>query len=239
MIGLFSGTGERRDTMDERLSRFKRCDSWLYPYLDRVFLRLPESLREEILNNDGFQIVSNATLSDVCGEFFHFDNPLQFLVYLNPLLAMQPDHRLECSIAMELANYVAVKEQWDGDQQRIQDLLISWGFENEFNAVCFCSAVAGSKAFKRGYEWARKQTEDYLMLHFGIHYDEWNRKGLVRMSTDRLEKLRSQVPMQRLLPTKVMEDEKNLPEGVSASEVFLEGVMAAVKELKLQGKDRP
>jgi hypothetical protein len=224
--------------MDERLRRYKFCDSWLYPYLDRVFSRLPENLREEILNNEGFQIISNVTLPDICGHCFHFDQPLKFLVYLNPALVMQPDHRLECSIAMELANYVAIKEQWDGDSQRIQKLLISWGFENEVNAVCFCSAVAGSKAFRHGYEWGRKQNEDYLMLHFGIYYDEWNLKGLVRMSKDRLEKLRTQVSMQRLLPTTAMKDEKELPEGISATEVLIEGIMAAVKELKLRGKAR-
>ena len=224
--------------MDERLGRFQFCDPWLYPYLDRVFLRLPENMREEILNNEGFQIISNATLSDICGHCFHFDQPLEFLVYLNPELFLQPDHRLECSIAMELANYVSIKEKWNGDAQRIQDLLISWGFENEVNAVCFCSAVAGSNAFKSGYEWARKQSEDYLMLHFGIHYDEWNRKGLVRMSEERLEKLRNQVPMQRLLPTAVKKIEKGLPEGISADEVLIEGIMAAVKEMELQGKAR-
>jgi hypothetical protein len=222
--------------MDERLNRYKFCDAWLYPYLDRVFLRLPANVREEILNNEGFQIISNASLTDICGDCFHFDQPLKFLVYLNPALALQPDHRLECAIAMELANFVALKEQWNGDPQRIQELLISWGFENEVNAVCFCSAVAGSKAFREGYAWAQKQNEDYLMLHFGIYYDEWNLKGLVHMSEDRLEKLRSQASTQRLLPTAATKDEKDLPEGISAAEVRIEGIMAAVKELKLRGK---
>ena len=224
--------------MDERLSRFQFCDSWLYPYLDRVFLRLPENLREEILNNEGFQILSNATLPDICGHCFQFDQPLTFLVYLNPKLALQPDHRLECSIAMELANYVAIKEQSNGDTQRIQELLMGWGFGNEVNAVCICSAVAGSKAFKDGYEWALKQNEDYLMLHFGIYYDEWNFKGLIRMPEDRLEKLRSQVSKQRLLPTSAKKDEENLPEGISVTEVLIEGIMSAVKEIKSRGNSR-
>jgi hypothetical protein len=224
--------------MDERLSRFQFCDSWLYSYLDRVFLRLPENLREEILNNEGFQILSNATLPDICGHCFQFDQPLTFLVYLNPELALQPDHRLECSIAMEMANYVAIKEQSNDDPERIQELLMDWGFENEVNAVCFCSAVAGSKAFKHGYEWALKQNEDYLMRHFGIYYDEWNLKGLVRMPEDRLEKLRSQVSKQRLLPTSAKKDEENLPEGISVTEVLIEGIMSAVKEKKLRGNSR-
>ena len=224
--------------MDERISRFQFCDTWLYPYLERVFLRLPENLREEILNNEGFQIISNATLPDICGHCFQFDKPLTFLVYLNPALALQPDHRLECSIAMELANYVAIKEQSNGGPQRIQELLVGWGFENEVNAVCFCSAVAGSKAFRNGYKWARKQNEDYLMLHFGIYYDEWNLKGLVRMPEDRLEKLRTQVSKQRLLPTTAQEGEKSLPEGISETEVLIEGIMSAVKEIKSRGNPR-
>jgi hypothetical protein len=201
-------------------------------------LRLPENLGEEILNNEGFQILSNATLPDICGHCFQFEQPLTFLVYLNPDLALQPDHRLECSIAMELANYVTIKEQSNGDPQRIQELLMSWGFGNEVNAVCFCSAVAGSKAFKEGYEWALKQNEDYLMLHFGIYYDEWNLKGLVRMPEDRLEKLRSQVSKQRLLPTSAEKDEENLPEGISVTEVLIEGIMSAVKKKKSRGSSR-
>lgn len=224
--------------MDERLNRFKFCDAWLYPYLDRVFLRLPENLREEILNNEGFQILSNATLPDICGHCFQFDQPLSALVYLNPALALQPDHRLECSIAMELATYVATREKSNGDPQHIQDLLIGWGFENEVNAVSFCSAVAGSKAFRDGYEWGRKQDEDYLMLHFGIYYDEWNRKGLVRMPEERLEKLRTQVSAQRRLPTSLVKEEKSLPEGISTTEVLIEGIMSAVKEIKSRNNPR-
>ena len=222
--------------MDDRLSRFKFCDTWLYPYLDRVFSRLPENLREEILNNEGFQVISDATLPDICGHCLHFDQPIEFLIYLNPALVKQPDVRLECGIAMELANYVAIKEDWSGDEQRIQELLINWGFENEVNAVSFCNAVAQSKAFKSGYEWACKQSEDYLMLHFGIYYDEWDKKGLVRMSKDLLEKLRTQVDSKRLLPTVSTQEEKSLPEGVSLDVVLIEGIMAAVKEMKLQSK---
>ena len=74
-------------------------------------------------------------------------------------------------------------------RERIQKLLIQWGFENEVNAACFCNAVAGSKVFKSGYEWARKQSEDYLMLHYGIYYDEWNSIGLKRIPDAQMEKV--------------------------------------------------
>jgi hypothetical protein len=222
--------------MDERLGRFKYCDPRLYPYLDRVFSRLPPDFREEILNDHGFQFISDATLPDVCGHCFVFDQPLKTLIYLNPAIIKQPDHRLECSIALELAEYATNKEKRNGDRQRVQELLINWGFEKEVDAVCFCSAVAGSKVFKFGYDWARGQSEDYLMLHFGIYFDEWNHKGLVRMPKERLENLRSQASQNRLLPAAAMREEKELPQGFTVDEVFIEGVMAAVKEIKMQGR---
>ena len=222
--------------MDDRFSRFKFCDSWLYPYLDKVLSRLPKKLREEILNNDGFQIISDAVLSDICGQCLHFHQPIEFLIYLNPALEMQPDIRISCSIATELANYIAIKEQWGGDEERIQKLLIQWGFENEVNAACFCNAVAGSKIYKSGYEWARKHSEDYLMLHYGIYYDEWNSTGLKRIPKAQMEILRTQVGKKHLLPNSAKQEEKNLPEGISLDEVFIEGIMVAVKEMKLQNK---
>jgi len=77
--------------------------------------------------------------------------------------------------------------------------------------------------------------ENYLMLHFGVDYDEWNRKGLVRMSKDRWEKRRAEISIQRLLPTSVVKDEQRRPEGVTTAEILIEGIMAAVKKLKLTG----
>ena len=129
---------------------------------------------------------------------------------------------------------MATKEGWGGNEQRIQDLLLNWGFEAEVHAACFCNAVAGSKAFKSGYEWARKQSPDYLMRHFGIYYDEWNHRGLSRLSKDRLDKLRAIVDAGHLLPTAAAQKEKSLPKGISPDEVLIEGIMSAFKEFELQ-----
>ena len=100
--------------------------------------------------------------------------------------------------------------------------------------MCFCDAIAGSKAFKSGYEWARNQSEDYIMLHFGLYFDEWNEKGLSWMPDDQLEELRTKASPSRLLPGAARREEKDLPEGVSAEEVFIEGVLSAIKEIKLK-----
>lgn len=224
--------------MDERLSRFKYCDPRLVPHVERVLARLPSGIREEILNDRGFQIISDAALPQVCGRGFVFEPPAEYLLYLNPAILMQPDHRLECSVALELAEYALKKDKKTETPQALQHLLIDWGFQKEVDAVCFCSAISGSKAFKSGYEWARRQDEEYLMLHFGIYFDEWNRHGLGQMSDDLLQKLRSRIPQNRLLPTASPAGDQELPEGLSLDQVLLEGIMAAVKEFKLRDQVR-
>jgi len=113
--------------------------------------------------------------------------------------------------------------------------LVSWGFERAYNAVCFCDAIAGSTVFRSGYEWAKRQTEDYLMLHFGLYFDDWNEKGFARISDDRIEALLGQISISRLLPGTATGEEKGVPEGISVDEVLIEGIMAGLKEIKLQG----
>jgi hypothetical protein len=220
--------------MDERVSRFKHCEPQFHPYLDRVFSRIPADLRDEILDDEGFDIVADKELPEICGRCFCFDHPVEKLVYLNPKALMQPDHRLLCSIAWEIADYVAGKEGKAGDEHRVEELLVGWGFEREIDSVCFCDAVAGSTAFKSGYEWAKGQSEEYLMLHFGLYFDEWNEKGLARMSGERVESLRRRFSASKLLPDSARRTEKEVPEGFSIDDVFMEGIMAAVKEIKSQ-----
>ena len=94
----------------------------------RSYRVLPKNLREEILNNEGFHIISEAVLSDFCGQCLYFHQPIEFLIYLNPALEMQPDIRISCSIATELANYVAIKERWSGDEGAHSKAINSMGF---------------------------------------------------------------------------------------------------------------
>jgi hypothetical protein len=202
--------------------------------LDTVFSRLPDNLRDEILEDEEFDILADKELPDICGRCFCFDRPVEKLVYLNPKALMQPDHRLLCSIAWEIADYVTRKEGEAGDERRIEELLVDWGFQREVESVCFCDAVAGSFAFKSGHEWARGQSEEYLMLHFGLFFDEWNERGLASLSTERVESFRSRFSPSKLLPDSARRLEKEIPEGFSVDEVFMEGIMAAVKETKLQ-----
>ena len=72
------------------------------------------------------------------------------------------------------------------------------------------------------------------MLHFGLYFDEWNERGLAGMSEDRVESFGSKFSPSKLLPGSARRLEKEVPEGFSVDEVFMEGIMAAVKEIKSQ-----
>jgi len=221
--------------MDERIRRFKHCDPKFYVYLDKVFSRLPEDLRESILNNQGFQIMAESELPNVCGRLFNFDHPVESLVYLNPRALMQADHRLLCSIAWEMAEYCLSKEEKGSDPRKVEGILVKWGFEQEVNGVRYCDAVSGSAAFKSGYEWARKQSKDYLMAHFGLDFDEWDKKGLRKMSQERLEMLRARTAPSKIIPgMRGAEPKKQKIEGISEEEAAIEGIMMALKEIKSQ-----
>lgn len=219
--------------MDERINRFKHCDPRFHPYLDKVFSRLPADVREELLNDEGLQIIADAEAPDVCGKLFTFDRPVKTFVFLYPKALIQPEHRLLCGIAWELADHVARKEGKEDDERK-RELLTAWGFEREVDAVCFCNAVAGSPPFKAGYAWAAKQSRDYLMRHFGLYFDEWNEKGLPKMPADMLKALRSKVTSSQVLSDAADTGEKDLPAGLSPHEVLIEGIMAAIREIKFQ-----
>ena len=44
--------------MDQRLKRFKACDHRLYLYIDKVLGRVPEKVKERVLNDVSFQVMS-------------------------------------------------------------------------------------------------------------------------------------------------------------------------------------
>ncbi len=221
--------------MDERLARFKNCDERFHRYLDKVLARLPEDIRESILSNEGFQILADSELPNVCGRCLSFDHPVEYLVYLNPKSLMQPDNRLSCSIAWELAEYVLQREGKATDDAAVVELLNKWGFEQDLDAVRYCDAVSKSPAFKSGYEWARKQSKDYLLLHFDLFFDEWNEKGLRMMPQERIETLRDKTVHSKVLPGgEARGSQQQAVEGISHEEAAIEGIMAALKEAKLQ-----
>jgi len=228
--------------MDQRMTRFKHCDPRFFPYLGKVLDRLPERIREDILNSTTLQVVAGEDLHRSCALRVEFDDPVKTLLCFNPKVLFEPEHQLIHTIAHELALYVIGEVISGNAEQKAEDLLLEWGFDMEIEAVRYCKAISESKGYRIGYEWAKKQSKDYLLRHFGLYFDEWNEKGLRKMSREQYERLQAHADTTEILgdtPTDAGEEfgaprEDAIPGAPPRDEATMAGIMAAVKEIKFQ-----
>jgi len=226
--------------MDQGIQRFTHCDPRFYPYIDEVLIRLPKDVKERILNDMGFQILAGDDLVALCVARYEFDNPVNKLIYLNTKLLVEPEHRIIYTIAHEIARYVTKEgEAEEVVKKKGEDLLVKWGFEKELEAFRYDTAIAESEGYKIGYEWAKRHNRDYILRHFGLYFDEWNERGLRRITREQFEILRSQaatviVDEVTQLPRKdSLASEETTAEGALPRDVaIIAGIMAAVKEIK-------
>jgi predicted hydrocarbon binding protein len=208
--------------------------------MEAVMGRLPEYVKLDILNNTGLQILADENLLKANVVHFEFDYLVKYMVCLNTNLLKESAHQIIYTIVHEIAYYVLRKEKSTVNEKEIQNLIKDWGFGKELEAVRYNQAVSESGGYKIGYEWARKQNKEYLLLHFSLYFDEWNEKGLGRLSTDQLEKIQTHIDAPSILND--LTRSKHLAaaefsnaksdETFSLREEILAGVMAAVKEIK-------
>jgi hypothetical protein len=69
--------------MDSIIQRFQWCDNRFYPYLEKVLNRVPDQVRQDILDIKKFEIISDDDFLSAHGLHYHFDNPVTNLIYLN------------------------------------------------------------------------------------------------------------------------------------------------------------
>jgi len=227
--------------MDKRINRFKICDFRFYPYLAGVFERLPEEVREKVLNDTSFQIIADEDILDACVMRYGFRNPVKALVYLSSKILTEPEHQLIYIIAHEIAKYVLsiVEAETEFREKDIENLLVRWGFEKELEAVRNDKAITESEVYKIGHEWAQKQSQNYLMQHFGLYFDEWNGSGL---GSKVLNKLNQHTETGLLLENIIqLKKEKEIEfskdrtlETRSLRKAMLAGIMVAIKEFELK-----
>ncbi len=227
--------------MDKRINRFKVCDFRFYPYLAAVFERLPEAARDKILSDESFQILTDEDIFNAYLLRYDFASPVKALVYLNSKILTKSGHQIIYIIAHEVAKYVlSVTEAEAGFCEKdIEDLLMDWGFEKEAEAVRNDKAITESEAYKIGNEWARKQSHDYLMQHFGLYFDKWNGSGL---GCKVLKELNQHAETDLMLDTIIqLKKEKELEHSKdrtlqtpSLRKAMLAGIMVAIKEFELK-----
>lgn len=227
--------------MDQRFTRFKLCDSRFFPYLERVMNRLPDKVKEEVLNNNALQILADEDILDTCVRRYAFDPPAETLIYLNPRILIEAEHIILCMIAWGIGDVILSQSEPEQRGKTVENLLIQWGFEEEVKAMRFDRALAQSKGYQAGYHWARGQSKDYLMQHFSLYFDEWDAKGLGSLSRVELDTLFHRAETGPILDDATRmrvldfdESEKNHNHaGFSVRQAFLAGILTAVKELRL------
>jgi hypothetical protein len=219
--------------MDQELQRFTHCDPRFHAYIAKVFARMPGEIAERLLNDRGFQILAGDDLIEECVLRYEFETPVTKLVYLNTKMLLEPEHWLIYAIAHEAARYVIGEGDAEAVEKRAEELLVEWGFEEELEAFRYCLAIADSEGYRIGYEWARRQSRDYVLRHFGLYFDEWNARGLRRMSRERFELLQARAAT--AVPEEVAMGERETIEGEPPrNEAVIAGIMAAVKEIKFR-----
>lgn len=218
--------------MGQDLQRFTHCDPRFHTSIAKVFARIPREVAEGLLNDRGFQILAGDDLIQECVLRYEFETPVRRLVYLNTKMLMEPEHWLIYAIAHEVARYVIGEGNAEAVEKRGEELLAEWGFQEELEAFRYDTVIADSEGYQVGYEWARRQSKDYVLRHFGLYFDEWNEKGLRRMSRERFELHQSRAAT---AVTDESRTETEVTEGPPPrNEAIIAGIMAAVKEIKFR-----
>ena len=227
--------------MNISMDRFKLCDLRFHTFVKRVMERLPDAVRENVMNDRSFQIITDDDVFEGCVLRYEFGHPVKSLVYLNSKILTEPDHQIIHTIASEIAHHVLKKEKTRATGNKIDELLIRWGFGKEVDAIHFNRAICKSKGYKVGYDWAKKQSRDYLMQHFGLYFDEWNEKGLGRMSSNGLYNLKHDAENHSIIDSivragkeiKIDPPKDQALEKLSLRKAILAGILTAIKESAL------
>ena len=227
--------------MDKRMNRFKLCDLRFYPYLKRVIERLPEEVREIVLNDISFQILTDDEIFDAFVLRYEFGEPVRNLVYLNTKILREPDHQIIHTIASEIAHYILKKQGTHKSERKLDNLLLEWNFGIEVEAVRYDQAISKSEGYKIGYDWAKKQNLEYLRQHFGLYFNQWNDAGMKSLSINDLNMLNRKLEadpiledINPLIKSKVAGAENGgISKSLSTRKSMLAGILTAVKESSL------
>jgi hypothetical protein len=228
--------------MEREIDRFVYCDPGFYPYLEEVLARFPEGIREDILSDKSFQIVAKKSFNERYISRYIFKMPVKYLVCLDTKILNMPKYEIIYTIAHEIAAYAVSEGKSDFDEKKVEPLLISWGFEKETKAVRHEHTIAESEGFRIAYEWAKKQSKNYLLQHFGLFFDEWNEKGLGKTSKEGSAKMYDQAETSSMFTeldkSKSLRyhehDKHKVIENHAIDEEMLAGIMTAMKEIELR-----
>jgi hypothetical protein len=219
--------------MTSGASRFTYCDKRFYPYLDKVSGQIPDNLREDILGDSNFQIISADDILVAKSRNFNFQHPISYLVYLNTAILKQPVSEITFAIAKEYACYLAAKDSPSPEEQKKQakKLLVEWDFIMDLDRIRPPDPIEESEGYRIGFEWARRQKLDDLIWNYKEYFDEWHEE---RISPERFEQLYIDVAPFSILEQMEIKDKKgeahHTASGDTLEAEIIWGLMAAIKE---------
>ena len=227
--------------MEKMQARFQHCDQRFFPYLEKVFSRLPGEITSELLDSTKFQIVASDDFHDACVLSRNFPAPLQTLVFVNTKILKEAEHMILLAIASQVAFFVAGRNGQEVPSREAEELLKNWGFAEELDAVRYDQTVAQTQSFRIGYKWARHQDKDYLLTHFGLYRETWGTRGwgkpARKKGAERPDLSEEALPvleeiMKAAAP--VGEETKRRAEtgATETKESMLAGIMRALKEIE-------
>jgi hypothetical protein len=173
------------ESMSENRNRkrlLENCDSRFYLYVDKVLARLPKTVCEkEILGDTTLKIVSVDGNREQ-GLYVSFADPPYHLIILNETQIDKPEFEIIHTIAHELAHKVAGKGKTGLWEKEAEELLETWGFEKEVEAVRYHLPLLEGEGYRIGYQWAK----EHDLTDFEEFYDEWNEGQLSSQRWDEL-----------------------------------------------------
>jgi len=220
--------------VDKRIKRFQ-CDPVFHPYIEKALNRLPEEVREDILNDDSLQIVGGKYFLTHFGLRLSFDTPIRSLVYLNSRILKKPETDIIYTIAHEIAHHIAKEGKTGLHEKQAEDLLVEWGFDEEVKKVDYHRPILESAGYNAGYSWASKQSEDELLEKFGEFYDEWNEGRLTPERYEQLQDIADPLGIfmtEREEAPEAEEEQKPILDDGSLDKGVIGGIMGRLKESK-------
>ena len=210
---------------------------------------MPDDVRETILENRNFQILSDDNFHASGSLYYRFDESVSNLIYLNTATLKQPVFDINYTIAFEIAKVVAEKTHTEPAprDREAKKMLVEWNFIMDTDMLKPKDPVEESEGYQIGYQWAKKQKQDDLLWNYRHYFDEWNEE---RISPERFEQLYIDVApfsiLEQMSPEKAdpeaadKDDQEASRDGDLLEAGIICGVMAAIKEFVAKdGKEKP
>jgi len=226
--------------MDERLRRFKACDHRLYPYIDKVLERLPDEVKEKVLNDPSLQFIS---MYDKISRFCLFDTSIKNLAILKERILMFPEYECTLTIAYKIAQYYVEEGKPGSWRRKIKSQLVSWDFEQEMELAKYHRGLYESIEFDVGYLWAKEKEDKFMWVVYGDCLElltDWDEGTL---SDEQWDTLFKQLKPKEVMHTmgwvpKISQTDKGkssrrMDEKLTQMAIIY-GIMARLKEIKFK-----